>query len=213
MAKHPVPGQVKTRLAATLGADVACALYRAFILDLAERLPRLGYAITWAYWPATAPFPALVPEARCRPQHGRDLGERLAAAIAAEFRAGDAPVLVIGADVPHLSADDLREAATALGRDTDVVLGPAADGGYYLIGLRAPAPELFRDIDWGTAGVLVATRARASQLGLRTHLLPPSFDIDEVADLDRLRGLLAGGGVDLPRTATVLAGVGRAPSP
>src|SRR3989442_11964475 len=104
MARHPVPGGVKTRLAAALGADAACALYRAFVLDLAERLGALPYAVTWAYTPADAPFAALLPRARCRPQRGRDLGERLAAAIADELAEAPGPVLAIGADAPHVPA-------------------------------------------------------------------------------------------------------------
>ena len=207
MAKHPVPGQVKTRLAVALGADTACALYRGFVLDLAERLGALPYAVTWAYTPPGAPFGELLPGARCRPQRGRDLGERLAAAIADELAAGPGPVLAIGADAPHIPAAVLAEAAAALADRADVVLGPAADGGYYLIGLRGPAPGLFAGIAWSTAGVLEATLARAGAAGLAVHLLPPSFDVDEVADLARLRELLARGEVCLPRTTGVLAGL------
>ena len=207
MAKHPVPGRVKTRLAAALGADAACALYRAFVLDLAERLGALPYAVTWAYTPGDAPFAALLPRARCRPQRGRDLGERLAAAIADELAAGPGPVLAIGADAPHLPETALAEAASALGRDADVVLGPAADGGYYLIGLRAPAPGLFAGIDWSTDGVLEATLARAQAAALAVHFLPPSFDVDRPADLVLLRTLVERGEVHLPRTSDLLAGL------
>src|SRR5436309_13637195 len=206
MARHPVAGRVKTRLAAVLGADVACALYRAFVLDLAARLGALPYAVTWAHTPPDAPFAELLPGARCRPQRGRDLGERLAAAFADEFASGPGPVLAIGADAPHIPAAALAEAATALARGADVVLGPAADGGYYLIGLRDPAPGLFAGIAWGTAGVLEATLARAGGAGLAAHLLAPGFDVDEVADLARLATLLARGDVRLPRTTGVLAG-------
>src|SRR2546430_1702524 len=136
---------------------------------------------------------------------GRDLGERLAAAIADELAEGPGPVLVIGADAPHVPAAPLAEAAAALAGRADVVLGPAADGGYYLIGIRGPAPDLFAGIAWSTAGVLAATRAQAEAAGLAVHLLPPGFDVDEVADLVRLRALLARGEVRLPRTTEVLA--------
>ncbi|PYM61267.1 MAG: DUF2064 domain-containing protein, partial [Candidatus Rokuibacteriota bacterium] len=145
--------------------------------------------------------------ARCRPQRGRDLGERLAAAIGGELAAGPGPVLAIGADAPHVPAAALAEAAAALTRGADVVLGPAADGGYYLIGLRDPTPGLFTGIAWSTAGVLQATLARAAAAGLAVHLLPPSFDVDQVADLARLRALLARDDVSLPRTAGMLAGL------
>src|SRR5207253_10425782 len=102
MARHPVAGRVKTRLAAVLGADTACALYRAFVLDLAERLRALPYAVTWAYTPPDAPFAELLPGACCRPQHGRDPGERLAAALADEPAYPPAPALAIGAYAPRV---------------------------------------------------------------------------------------------------------------
>jgi len=81
MAKHPAPGEVKTRLAPALGPERACALYAAFVQDLAARLQALPYEVTWAYWPPESPFPALLPGARCRPQRGADLGERMTGAI------------------------------------------------------------------------------------------------------------------------------------
>jgi rSAM/selenodomain-associated transferase 1 len=205
MAKHPAPGRVKTRLAATLGAERACALYRAFVLDLAERLDALAYDVTWAYWPATAPFATLLPRARCWPQRGADLGERMANAVA---ECGG-PAVVIGADAPHVPAARLEEAVGALAADADLVLGPADDGGYYLIGLRAPRPPVFTGVPWGTDRVLAETLARAG--GLRTLLLEPCFDVDTPADLTRLSGVLTRGDVALPRTAALLAGPPRAP--
>ena len=202
MAKHPEPGRVKTRLAARLGAERACALYRAFVLDLADRLDALPYGVTWAYWPPAAPFAALLPRARCRPQRGTDLCERMAHAVADTIAESPGPVLVIGADAPHVPAARLAEATAVLAAGTDVVLGPADDGGYYLIGLRSPAPPLFRGVAWGTSRVLADTLARAG--ALRTHLLLPSFDVDEPEDLVRLAGVLARGDVSLPRTAALL---------
>lgn len=203
MARHPEPGRVKTRLATVLGDDRACALHRAFVLDLADRLASLPYDVTWAYTPAAAPFPALLPHARCVPQVGDDLGARMAHAVAAAFAEGSTPVLVIGADVPHLPAAYLEEAAQAV--PTRVVLGPADDGGYYLIGLARPVPELFVGVPWGSDAVLETTRARARRLGLAMHLLPTTFDVDEPADLEHLRGLVEHGVVTLPRTAALLA--------
>ena len=203
MARHPEPGRVKTRLAAVLGDERACALHRAFVLDLADRLARLPYEVTWAYTPAAAPFPALLPNARCVAQVGNDLGARMAHAVAAAFADEPTPVLVIGADVPHVPAACLEEAAEVVG--TRIVLGPAADGGYYLIGLARPIPALFVDVPWGSDAVLATTRARARGLALTTHLLPPTFDVDEPADLERLRGLLEQGAVVLPRTAALLS--------
>jgi rSAM/selenodomain-associated transferase 1 len=207
MAKYPAPGRVKTRLARVLGEQRACDLFQAFILDLADRLRTLPYEVTWAYWPPSAPFETLLPGARCRAQHGSDLGARMADAVGAAFRAAPRPVLVVGADAPHVPAARLAEASRALRADADLVLGPAADGGYYLIGLARPAPSVFDDIPWGTADVLAATRARANAVRLRTQLLAPEFDVDEPADLERLRATLVRGEVRLPRTAAVLSEV------
>lgn len=205
MARYPVPGRVKTRLATALGAERACTLYRAFVLDLADRLATLPYRVTWAYTPAGAPFAALVPGARCRAQRGGDLGARMTAAVASAFAGGPGPVLVLGADVPHVPAAYLAEAAAALHGRADVVLGPAEDGGYYLIGFAAPRPELLRGVSWGTAGVLAATQARAARCGLRVHCLGAGFDVDEPADLERLAAAVERGEVLLPRTASLLA--------
>jgi len=205
MARHPEPGRVKTRLARVLGTDAATSLYRAFILDLADRLAALPYAVTWAVDPPGAPFTTLVPHARCRAQEGSDLGERMARAFADGFMDGDGPVAMIGADIPHVPAAVFAETAAALGANADVVLGPAEDGGYYLVGLTAPAPALFTNVAWGTPGVLATTLARAQGAGLRTHLLPPTFDVDEPADVDPVAELIDRGAVALPHTAAVLA--------
>jgi len=204
MARHPVPGRVKTRLARTLGPERACALYRAFVLDLADRLRELPYAVTWAYEPASAPFAELVPDGHCRPQEGGDLGERMERAIERELEQGSSSVLVIGADVPHVPADALAEARALLLGTADVVLGPAEDGGYYLVGVRAPAPMLFTNVPWGTSAVLRETLARATAAGLRARLLAPSFDVDEERDLVRLADVIAHGDVSLPRTERLL---------
>lgn len=207
MAKYPVPGRVKTRLAAVLGDEAACDLQRAFVLDLADRLRALPYEVTWAFWPASAPFATLGALGRCRAQAGRDLGERMAAATALEFADGASSVVVLGADVPHVDLESVRQAVKALADDADIALGPAADGGYYLIGLRGAVPDIFRGIAWGTADVFTATLERAGELGLRVERLPESFDIDEMGDVTRLQAILAQGRVTLPRTAEVLAGL------
>src|SRR5262245_8520795 len=204
MARYPRPGEVKSRLAAVVGVERACALYRAFVLDFADRLRGAPCDVTWAYWPPRAPFRELLPGWRCRPQEGDDLGERLAHVVASELARGGASVVVVGADAPHLPMTCVTEAMGLLAAGADLVLGPAADGGYYLIGLRANYPDLFEGISWGTGTVLAETLARAQGLALRTHLLAPTFDVDEAGDIDSLRAVLRNGDVDLPRTAALL---------
>jgi rSAM/selenodomain-associated transferase 1 len=208
MAKHPAAGRVKTRLAAALGPEVANALARAFIQDLAERLAQLPYPVTWTYWPPEADFSSLVPGACCRPQRGEDLGARMADALAAAFAEGTEPVLVLGTDTPHVPGAVLAEAAAALA-SSDLALGPAEDGGYYLIGLRRPAPPLFAGVEWGTPDVLGATLVRAREAGLRVHLLPADFDVDLPDDVARLWTLIERGEVQLTHTAAVLAATRR----
>jgi len=194
-------------LAAQIGAEAACRLYAAFIRDLAARLSAVGFPVTWAFWPPAAPFAELVPGQRCVPQVDGDLGQRMDAAMRECLATRGTPVLTLGADAPHVDAGCLREAAGALGGAADLVLGPATDGGYYLIGLGEPRPELFRDVAWGSSDVLGTTLARAGDAGLRVHLLPPTFDVDDEAGLDALRALLDDGAVALPCTAAVLGGL------
>jgi rSAM/selenodomain-associated transferase 1 len=204
MARYPSPGSVKTRLASQIGAEAAWRLYDAFVRDLADRLDALEFPLTWAFWPPDAPFQTVMPGKRCVPQVGGDLGERLEHAVGECFGVAQAPVIVIGVDSPQLDLARVREAAEALGADVDVVLGPALDGGYYLIGLRAPSSVVFRDIVWGSSSVLDTTLSRAHGAGLRTRLLEPTFDVDDADGLRALREVLAGGEVELPRTRAAL---------
>jgi rSAM/selenodomain-associated transferase 1 len=214
MAKVPRPGAVKTRLARELGEEAACALYRAFICDLDERLRECGFPVVWAHWPDDPAFGKLVGGATAvLPQRGGDLGERMAAVFADVFALGFSPVVMIGADVPHVPIECLAAATNKLESGTEVVLGPAADGGYYLVGLRGAVPALFRDIAWGTADVCEATLRRAEAAGLEAFRLPPWFDIDEIEDLERLtETLTAETTMRLPRTRRALAAVGLAGS-
>jgi len=124
-----------------------------------------------------------------RPQIGGGLGTRLVHAFGRLFGEGDGAVVIIGTDCPGVDRRLVGGAFAAL-RSHDVVLGPARDGGYYLVGLRAPQPALFRGIPWSTDGVTRATRARASALGLSCLLLAPLRDVDTARDA-RALGLLA----------------------
>jgi uncharacterized protein len=187
-AKEPVAGQVKSRLAARFGAENAARLAQAFLLDVLEEMARLpARALALAFSPATALnfFKELAPAgAWLFPQEGVDLGERMSRAFETALAAGFDAVLLRGTDTPDLPGTVVLEAQQVLAAGkVDVVLGPATDGGYYLIGLKAPAPSLFQGLTWSTPGVLQATLDRAASLGLSVHLLPVWPDIDTPADL------------------------------
>ncbi len=202
LAKYPTPGAVKTRLAAAIGADAACRLHRAFVIDLAARLGSTGLPVTWAFWPPEAPFADLVAPAPCVAQVAGDLGNRLDAAIRQCFDRRPLPVIVLGADSPQLDLRCLDEAAGALADGVDVVVGPALDGGYYLLGVRTPVTSLFTGVPWGTDRVLQATLTRAGDR--RVRLLSPTFDVDDAAGLAALRAIVESGAVHLPHTALAL---------
>lgn len=187
-AKAPRAGSVKTRLAAEVGDARAVALYRAVGARVVGNVAAT-YPLTVWYDPpdAAAEMRAwLGPRPVYRAQVTGDLGARLAAAFAHHFSRGDAPVIAIGADAPGVTAAVIHDALRSL-RDADVVVGPAVDGGYYLIGLTRPAPELFQGIPWSTEGVLGTTRARCGDLGLRVTMLTLLRDLDTAEDLAPLR--------------------------
>jgi hypothetical protein len=211
LAKYPAPGRVKTRLAADVGVSVATALYAAFVRDLVHRLRSVRRPVWWAFTPARAPFARLVGGRRCFAQRGRDLGARIDHAIRTVARASGArtAVIALGADAPHVSRRALARAARALAAGTDVVLGPAADGGYYLIGLAAPCRELFDDIAWSTPGVAAATRRRCRTLGLSRVEVDAGFDVDDAGDLAALGRIVRRRPAEFPHTRAVLASLSR----
>jgi rSAM/selenodomain-associated transferase 1 len=186
-AKAPIPGQVKTRLCPPLTPDEAASLHGSVVLDMLERSRG---AASMDRFVACAPssdhvFFKILEErhgVRLIVQMGDDLGARMARAFADVFALGYRQVLVIGTDLPTLPGSVFGETVKLLASH-DVVLGPALDGGYYLIGLRKPSPELFAGIPWSTDRVLPLTQQKAAALGLRTTLLPVRRDIDTVDDL------------------------------
>lgn len=196
-AKAPVPGRVKTRLAARLGARGAAELYKRLLrrtLAIA-RTARLCPVELWCAPDARHGF-----FAACRRDHGvrlrrqrdGDLGRRMNQALK-QALAGNAYAVLIGGDCASLGAMELREAFGQLAAGREAVLGPAADGGYLLVGLRRPGPALFRNIAWSTPAVLAATRRRLRRTGLVWVELPVGWDVDTPADVRRLRrsGLLS----------------------
>lgn len=204
-ARQPHPGRVKTRLARALGDERAAEIYGAFVRDLAARFAQAPFAVHWAVAPPEGGFAERfgIAPAACRPQVGADLGERMHFAFEEMARAGFTHCALVGSDLPQLPVERVERAFAAL-EDVDLVLGPARDGGYYLIAQRAPH-DVFTGIRWSTSRVLAATLARAESLALRVHLLEEDFDVDGVADLERLRGILADGMARRAMPATVRA--------
>ena len=185
-AKAPRPGFVKTRLARDIGAAAAANAYR----DVGSRVANqvaTAFPLTVWYTPAGAAdeMRMWLGDLDYREQVGRDLGERMAHAFAVHFAAGEDPVIAIGADAPGVTQEILRDAARSL-EASDVALGPAMDGGYYLLGLRRLVPLLFHDVPWGTSRVLEVTVSRCRTADIAVAMLPPLRDLDTVADLDAL---------------------------
>jgi hypothetical protein len=189
LAKAPIPGMAKTRLIPAIGAHAAAVLQERLTerTVLAATAVEIGQVTLWCspdidralFQDLASRFPIVLKQ-----QPDSDLGDRMLGAIAA----AQGPVLVIGTDCPALTAEILREAAGAL-QQADVVLIPAEDGGYVLIGARAPHPQLFDGIAWGTGSVMQLTRARIAALGLKSTELPALWDVDTEADLDRCEKL------------------------
>ena len=194
IAKRPTPGQTKTRLTPPLTAEQAAALYECFLvdtLDLVRRVPETDPLIAYLPAEARAYFAALAPDFGLVLQEGAGLGERLDNALTGCLKRGYERAVIMNSDGPTLPASHLARAFDALSDGADVTLGPSADGGYYLIGVRRPAPRLLREVRMSTPTVLADTLALAAEEGLRVELLPAWYDVDEAADLVRLAGELA----------------------
>ncbi|WP_017301738.1 TIGR04282 family arsenosugar biosynthesis glycosyltransferase [Nodosilinea nodulosa] len=194
--RYPEPGRTKTRLIPHLGPAGAAAVQRqmteyvlAQVLAAAQGLP-LAVEVHFAGGSRSSMGDWLGDRPSYYPQADGDLGDRLIAAFGRSFERGRWGAIAIGSDCPALEPDHLAAAVEALHR-VDVVLGPATDGGYYLIGLRQSEPTLFRGIDWGSDRVLAQTLAAAADLGLDVELLAPLTDIDRPEDLPQWEAIVA----------------------
>lgn len=191
-AKWPEPGAVKTRLAsgdAAWGAQVA----RAFLLDSLQRLTVVDAHRILVFAPAEreADFAALAADRfALSPQADGDLGQRLAAFLAQQKEAGARAVVAVGTDSPTLPIELIDRAFADL-ENSDVVLGPATDGGYYLVGCGREYPPLFDNIAWSSAHVLADTVAALADPRWRLALLPPWYDVDTPEDWSMLCGHVA----------------------
>ncbi len=190
--KDPQPGQVKTRLAASIGDVPAASLYRAFVADVLETVIMCASYDRWICFDPPESEPAirtwLGAGHRFIPQVGTDLGLRMAWAFEQTFSQGYDRLILIGTDIPQIQPNTLSAAFSAL-TETDTVIGPATDGGYYLIGFRKKSftPNVFRGIVWGSDTVKDDTLAWLSSIGRRCFLLPSLRDIDDFEDLKALR--------------------------
>jgi uncharacterized protein len=194
MTKAPRAGRVKTRLTPPLTAEEAADLNICFLRDVANSIsvatkiaPASGVAV---YTPigAEETYRGILPdEFRLLPQRGESFGERLIGAVQDLLQLGFSSVCLINSDSPTVSPNVFAEAVEALAQSRErVVLGPADDGGYYLIGMTELHEQLFTGIDWSTKRVLQQTLGRAEKIGLEVHLLCDGFDVDDGEALGRL---------------------------
>ena len=186
--RYPEPGKTKTRLIPALGPEGAADLHRQMVdstLTWARQLKNNSAISLEVRTEGGDEYQIrqwLGSDIPCCPQGNGDLGARMAQAFTEAFSAGMARVIIVGTDCPGLTGDLVQTAFEAL-MDNDVVLGPAKDGGYYLIGLRKPVPHLFEGIPWGTGDVLPKTLRIATNLNLQVFLLDALEDVDRPEDL------------------------------
>lgn len=183
--RYPVAGECKTRLIPAVGADGAAAIHRHLTEHVFGLLTKMDCPVTLAYTGATetAFVRWLGTDATFTAQAQGDLTQRLMAF------ADSAPVIFFGSDTPSLSAEHVSAAIAGL-HTHELVIGPALDGGYYLIGMREPLPQLLENIPWSTDQVLPETLRRAQQMGIDPLLLEPLSDCDVPADLPQWPALV-----------------------
>ncbi len=184
--RYPAVGRVKTRLIPSLGTEGAALLYRRLAEHMIKRTDVLKDEMHIEFRCDGAPaelFRQWLGERPCLAEQGDgSLGERMSRTFADHFADKAKSVVLIGTDCPDISVQQLQATVQSL-ENHDLVLGPAYDGGYYLIGLSSNRPELFTGINWGESSVLKKTLAVAEAQGLRTNLLDTLFDIDRPEDL------------------------------
>lgn len=190
--KRPVAGQVKTRLASRLGDERAAQLYAAFIADLVDRFREVAVQRYLCYAPddddARREFEDRgAGDYQLWPQPADSLGQRMDAFFREAFRTGADRVVLIGSDSPNLPAHLIDEAFARL-ETNDCVLGPATDGGFYLIGQSGQCRPLFDGVTWSNSRVLAETVRNAAACQARTAVLTPWYDVDTLDDLEMLRG-------------------------
>ena len=210
LAKPPEPGSVKTRLIGELTPQQAAQLHRACLEDTAALVDSIPGCTHWLFLAGNAEkacevFQGLRVSKRWRvgTQQGRDLGERMHSAIEDLLQRGTGKVVILGTDTPWMGRKRILEALRLLDF-VDIVLGPAADGGYYLVAARRLVPQMFRGIPWSTSQVCSATRRALETSRTSFRLLAREFDLDRPEDLKKVAELLEANPAGAPALATWL---------
>jgi len=186
--KVPEKGKIKSRLSKELGEDTTLSLYENFVLDLLDMLKKQGRCFKICFYPADALENVqywLGKEYSCMPQQGKNLGERMKHAFLEAFSDRFEKVLLIGSDIPDLTNSLIDE---AFAFTDDAVIGPALDGGYYLIGFRKNKflPEIFEGIHWGSGSVFEKTMEIFKTFNFKVRIAPEWSDVDVLEDLKAL---------------------------
>ena len=208
--KAPEAGQVKSRLAARIGDHAALGLYQCFVLDVLDTITTVGSPLTIFFTPVDTHnliTAWLGQERSYAAQTGSDVGERMKNAFSVTFADGILRAVLIGSDLPDLPAALIRQAFDALD-DCGAVIGPAYDGGYYLIGFRIDSftPEIFSNISWGTNKVFAETLQVFERSWTRVHILPVWRDMDTIDDLRDFTARNRKTGLKSSRTLSLLIG-------
>lgn len=207
--KAPCKGRVKSRLAAVLGQDAALDLYRNFVLDILASIETIGVPCRICYHPPDSGETVrnwLGDRFRYMAQEGTDVGERMEQAFLKAFSEGASRAVLIGSDIPDLPHALLRDAVGRLDR-SGAVIGPAKDGGYYLIGFRNDAffPGIFRGIEWSTSAVFSRTLRVFERERREVSVLPIWQDVDTIEDLKDLMSRNRNGDFSASRTMNALS--------
>jgi rSAM/selenodomain-associated transferase 1 len=189
--RRPWPGRCKTRLASSIGWDEAAGVYARLVYGYLDRLIRaemdVAIEIATASKLDTPFYAAAFPECIVRPQREGELGARMWSSFQATFREGAQRVVLTGSDIPDLSPRHIRQALSELD-DASIVLGPASDGGYYLVAMRSPGEDIFGAIAWSSPQVLAQTLESAGRLGRKVALIEELDDLDNRSDYTRWHG-------------------------
>lgn len=187
--KYPTPGKVKTRLGKSIGHDKATSFYKAFVEDVLDSFEQAGFN-TIIFYDTSQPidmYTNWLGDRQYQPQQGNDLGERMRLAFEVAFKLGHTKCILTGSDLPGLDPQIINNAFESL-KIAPSCIGPANDGGYYLIGFQKKnfAKSIFENMKWSTDSVFTMTQSRLKIAGHAPIILPSFSDIDTKEDLIRL---------------------------